>query len=184
MAVLVSGMRNNNCGKRTSCLLNLRENQIEPLIGSNEKSSHEKLPHQSRENASENILAVAASNLGNKDDSEQKTPCLLDLSENQIEPLVSTNKKSSHPAKLRSKRRCNFSGAHRVLSRPMKKLKEGNIPGVCEQVATDRSVEESLCSSGNDITVFTTQPSTMDQSSENLSPREVILFQTSPQFFL
>ncbi|XP_073302782.1 uncharacterized protein [Primulina huaijiensis] len=173
VAVMVSGLGNNDCVKRTHCLLNLSENQIEPLIGSNEKSSLEKLPHQSCQNASGYILAVAASNPGNKVDSDQKTPCLLDLSENQIEPLVFTNKKSSHPAKLRSKRRWRLSEAHRVLSRPVKKLKEGNIPEGCEQVASDKSAEEFLCSSGNDITIFTTQPSTMDQSSENILQREL-----------
>ncbi|XP_075507250.1 DUF724 domain-containing protein 7-like isoform X2 [Primulina tabacum] len=173
VAVLQSGLGNNDCVKRTHCLLNLSENQIEPLIGSNEKYSLEKLPHQSCQNASGNILAVAASNPGNKVGSDQKTPCLLDLSENQIEPLVFTNKKSSHPAKLRSKRRWRLSEAHRVLSRPVKKLKKGNIPEGCEKVAPDRSAEEFLCSSGNDITVFTTQPSTMDQSSENIPQREL-----------
>ncbi|XP_073049749.1 uncharacterized protein [Primulina eburnea] len=172
-AVLLSGLGNNDCVKRTHCLLNLSENKIEPLIGSNEKSSLEKLPHQSCQNASGNILAVAASNPGNKVHSDQKTPCLLDLSENQIEPLVFTNKKSSHPAKLRSKRRWHLSEVHRVLSRPVKKLKEGNVPEGCGQVASDRSAEEFLCSSGNDITVFTTQQSTMDQSSENIPQREL-----------
>ncbi|XP_073136566.1 uncharacterized protein [Henckelia pumila] len=173
VAVLVSSLGNNDCDKRTLCSLNLGENQIEPLIVGNEKYSHEKLPHQSCQSASGNILAVAASNPRDKDDSVQKTPCLLDFSENQIEPLVSTYKKSSHPAKLRSKRRWHLSEAHRALSRPIKKLKEGNIPEVCEQVASDRSAEEFLCSSGNDITIFTTQLSTIDQSSENLSPTEL-----------